>query len=267
LSLVGLSFCFGSGFYGWRYWNLTRERRAVNSAVVITNSSDLMVKEGEYVVFEGRIKTVNPHPSTYMLNNEGKPVNTAIYRMEEHKWLEVFEEPQGAKFSLFRKKIWVPKDQIIKRSEEIRDFSVTSKKKGTIIPEKIGKLHLSPDFPLFKMNNVYRPPENLATKGMMLAEVYESGFHSRELYLEDNCKVTVIGKLQKTSKGVTIVPDTDKPYIMTYLSLKEVKDKLKFKGLPELTLSVAIFIVGLGFFAAGSQQRRSQQQQQQNNPY
>jgi len=128
------------------------------------------------------------------------------------------------------------------------------RKKGTITPLKIK--HISPDFPLLQTCDVYRPPEVLSTKGTMLTRVYETGFHCREKYLEEGSKITVIGTLKSKEGKFYVGPDTDNTYIITSLSLNDVKNKLKTLGGPELVATLFTFALGTGLIVAGSQQRR-----------
>jgi hypothetical protein len=261
LSFVGVSFCLGSCGFMWKYWRVTKDKRDINSAFIIKNSTELKDKEGEYIAFEGRVKATNPFPSILALNMSGKPVNTALYFMEEHKWLEVFEVPPPTKgnFNYFRRKQWVPKDVVIKRVSEQREFKISSKNKGSVAVQKV---IYSSEYPLIKFNNTYRPPETVSTKGMILARIYETGVHTIEKYLEDNSKVTVIGRLKNSPEGVpTIHQDKDKPFILTSLPLIDLKRQLRSKGSSELTLSILTFAIGLGCIAAGAQQQRQQQQQ------
>jgi len=261
LTLVGVGFCLSSGLFVGKFWRETFTKRAVNSAIPITDVSDLLVKDGKYVAFEGWVKSTKPIPSLFTSDKDGRPLNTAIYSVEEHKWLEVYEEPHFNKLgTYFKRKSWVPKDQILKKIEQVSEFSVTSKKRGSVTPLKIHFRSL--DFPLLKTNDIYLPPHNIATKGAILARVYETGFHTREMYLEDRSNVTIIGKLSKKEDGTfTIIPDRTKPYIVTSLSLKEIKNKLKAKGMPEITLASLVFGAGIGFIIAGAQQNRANKPQ------
>jgi len=259
LSLVGLAFIGMGGFLGTRFWRETKTKRAVNRASHITNKGDLTTKHGQYVVFEGKVKTDNPVQSIYILNKEGKNLMAAIYLMEDHKWLEVFEENSisvSNQFGrYFKRKQWVPKDQLIKKIELYRPFSVQSKKKGTVVPVKVKSK--SADFPLLKVYDIYRPPQYISSEGLLLARVYETGFHSSEKFLEDGSKITVIGKLSNQG-GVSHIGPADEncPYIVTYLPFSDVKKQLNSKGVLELMGSVVSVIVGIACIAAAAQQNR-----------
>jgi len=231
----------------------TKVKRAINSAPVIRETNDLNLNDGQFVIFEGRVKCDSPFPSTYVLDSEGKPKNNAIYHMEEHKWLLVEEEVQLPTNNLgkyFTRKQWVKKDQLLKKSEIEREFYVFSKKKGKIIPAKVKKS--TPDFPLLSTYDVYSPPKILAAEGELLAKIYEIGSKTTEKYLALDTKITVIGVLRNDGGVHRIGPEEHKPYIITSLSEREVKNKLRAKGVPEFTLAIVSFGLGLSLIAFNS---------------
>jgi len=261
LTLVGLS-CWGvSGFFGYRFWSVTKGKRAVNSAVPITSTSDLSTKDGEYIVFEGKVQSDNPFQSLYVLDNEGKQLLAPIYLLEEYKWTEVYEETKMTNNALnnqlgkyFRKKEFVSKEQLLKKISVYRDFSVSSKKRGTVVPMKVKKA--LKDFPLLEQNHVYTPPPVLSTKGFLLARIYDTGLESTEKYLSLGTKVTVIGKLKNKDGTSYVVPDDDKPYIVTNVSYKDVRKSFQIQGAPELGLTITSFVVGVALIAFGSSESR-----------
>jgi len=259
-TFMGLTSFGISGFFGYRFWTVTKDRRAVNSAIAINSKDELSTRDGQYVYFEGRVQSDNPFQSLYVLNDEGKPLQAPIYLMEEYKWVEVLEEVKllanpaiNSNFgNYFKKTEWVPKEQLLKKITVIRDFTVTSKKRGTVVPTKVKKSLSKKEFPLLKKNHVYTPPNVLSTSGSLLARIYETGIESKENYLAVGSKVTIVGKI-KNQDGKTIIgPEENKPYIITNLSYKEIKRSYQTKGVPELSLTVGSFVLGVALIAFGS---------------
>jgi len=260
ITLLGLSFLGGGGFFGYRYYKTTKPSRAVFKAFKIESNTDLESNVGEYVLFKGNVQCLDPYLSHYSLDENGKPLAASIYKLEEKKWLEVLEDTIVSvndpylKYNFgnyFKRRQFVPKEQVQKRLNVERPFAVTSKKRGTVQPIKIEKA--SQEFPLLKTQEYYKPPDVLAIKGQLLTRIYETGTLSTERYLANNSRVTIYGNLKKEGDRYMIVPPDDyKLYIVTFNKPTEIHKHLRAKGASDLAFALGSVLVGISLLTFGT---------------
>eukprot|EP01130_Rhizamoeba_saxonica_P001674 TRINITY_DN11545_c0_g1_i1.p1 TRINITY_DN11545_c0_g1~~TRINITY_DN11545_c0_g1_i1.p1 ORF type:complete len:290 (-),score=63.45 TRINITY_DN11545_c0_g1_i1:36-785(-) len=245
--------------------------RMIHDAVDITDleHDEIIHSVGDLVTLTGLTKVAKPILCNYATDQNGDPKKAAVYRFEDHCWYQVYEDtnifatgdedsshsPKNQYQMAMYRKTWKSKDILESDLDITRDFTIKTPTGLEFCPKEI--LKRDDDYPLLSLAfEKWTPPDILSAEGTLLAEVYKTGSYSFEKILSEDTTVTALGTLQFHDGKKIIVPQENKPFIVTTDTYDDIKDSVLLQGAPYLLGSVFSGIASIGVFAAYAAKRR-----------